>query len=322
LKINYCAETPNSDTIQIFFFRTFGISGALNVNNKESCYITQDDIHQPFLTVEEMMQTACQLKPNPSRNATSEQIINEILKNLNLDHRRNVVAKRLSGGERKRLSIAIELVANPSIFFLDEPTSGLDEVTALQCVRTLRGLAQQDRTVVCTIHQPSAAIFNLIDSLYVISQGLCVYQGAPQALVPFLTSLNLRCPTHYNPADYIIELCDSDPTLITTLSSALNNGNLAYHYVANTKTNQPEIMVEPITTTNTLLEEVTPKVASSINSKMIALSRFFKSQNPVSRFEQFRILVSLMFLKICRNRVVLWIQLIHHLICGIFIGIT
>jgi ABC-type multidrug transport system ATPase subunit len=183
--------------------RTSGLSGTVNVNRKDSCYITQTDVHQPFLTIGEMMRLACQLKPPATAHtADTDQIITSILKNLHLNHRRDVMAKRLSGGEKKRLSIAIELVADPSIFFLDEPTSGLDEVTAFQCIRLLRDLAQQDRTVVCTIHQPSAAIFKLVDSLYVISQGLCVYQGAPGALVPFLTTLNLQCPVHYNPADY------------------------------------------------------------------------------------------------------------------------
>lgn len=134
-------------------------------------------------------------------------IIEEILNSLNLSHRRNETASTLSGGEKKRLSIALELVANPTIFFLDEPTSGLDEVTAAQCIRLLRDLAKEGRTVVCTIHQPSAAIFSLFDQIYVLAQGQCVYQGAPQALVPLLSYIKLDCPSHYNPSDY--SKCDN-----------------------------------------------------------------------------------------------------------------
>lgn len=146
------------------------------------------------------MKIACKLKLKPGTEYGP--IINDVLTNLHLDHRRKMTAKRLSGGERKRLSVALELVANPGIFFLDEPTSGLDEVTAAQCIRQLRDLAKQDRTVVCTIHQPSAAIFSLFDHIYIIAQGQCIYQGTPKALVPFMTNVNINCPKHYNPADF------------------------------------------------------------------------------------------------------------------------
>lgn len=115
------------------------------------------------MSVQEMMELACKLKVKPCLEYST--IIDDILLSLNLSHRRTVTADHLSGGERKRLSIALELVANPSIFYLDEPTSGLDEVTALQCIRLLKNLAKDGRNVVCTIHQPSAAIFSLFDQV-------------------------------------------------------------------------------------------------------------------------------------------------------------
>lgn len=131
-----------------------------------------------------------------------EQSVSEILQHLNLNHQRNSTADKLSGGERKRLSIAVELVANPKILFLDEPTTGLDEVTAAQCIRLLKLLASEGRTIVCTIHQPSATIFNYFDNIYVLAKGICVYQGAPTAIIPFLNQMNLNCPTHYSPSDF------------------------------------------------------------------------------------------------------------------------
>lgn len=181
-------------------FRKSGVEGTIHLNRKTSCYITQEDHHQPLLSVEELMHIACQLKIKGKANY--EETITDVLSNLNLNHRRNVTADRLSGGERKRLSIALEMVANPAIFFLDEPTSGLDEVTAATCVRLFRDLAKQGRTVVCTIHQPSASIFALFDHIYVIARGSCVFQGSPKAVVPFLSHLHIECPRHYNPADF------------------------------------------------------------------------------------------------------------------------
>lgn len=147
------------------------------------------------------MNLACQLKTKadqPERDA----LVAGILGDLHLAHRRENTADKLSGGERKRLSIAIELVANPTILFLDEPTSGLDEVTAIGCIRALKTLAQLGKTVVCTIHQPSGAIFSLFDNIYILAKGNCIYQGHPKGLVPYLAHNNLECPLTYNPADY------------------------------------------------------------------------------------------------------------------------
>lgn len=186
----------------IFPFSTSGVTGHLKIDRKNSCYITQEDHHQTLLSVEELMHLACDLKVKRDRLQDKEQLIENILVNLNLNHRRTVKANKLSGGERKRLSVALELVANPKIFFLDEPTSGLDEVTAAQCIRLLSDLAKQGHTVVCTIHQPSATVFNYFDNVYVLAQGKCVYQGPPKALVPFLSYAHKECPKHYSPSDY------------------------------------------------------------------------------------------------------------------------
>lgn len=148
------------------------------------------------------MEIACELKCEES-DVDRHRLITDILTGLNLNHRRGNTSKQLSGGERKRLSIGLEMVSNPSIFFLDEPTTGLDEVTAAQCVSLLRDMAHQNnRTVVCTIHQPSSAMFKLFDSIYVLAKGRCVFQGSPDALVAYLEFINAKCPVNYNPADY------------------------------------------------------------------------------------------------------------------------
>lgn len=178
------------------------MTGTIKINRKTSCYLTQDDIHQPQLTVQELMEIACELKCEES-DVDRERLITNILTGLNLNHRRANTSKQLSGGERKRLSMGLEMVSNPSIFFLDEPTTGLDEVTAAQCISLLREMAHKNnRTIVCTIHQPSSAMFKLFDSIYVLAKGRCVFQGSPDALVDYLALINAQCPVNYNPADY------------------------------------------------------------------------------------------------------------------------
>jgi ABC-type multidrug transport system ATPase subunit len=171
-------------------------------------YQSQDDNHHTLLTVKEMMLMACRLKLKNSTRQEQEDRINEILNSLSLQHRKASTATTLSGGERKRLSIALELVNNSSILFLDEPTSGLDEVTASSCIKLLRRLAHEEmcgnffRTIVCTVHQPSAAMFELFDDIFLLAQGKCVYQGSPKTLIPFLISEGYTCPKYNNPADY------------------------------------------------------------------------------------------------------------------------
>lgn len=149
-----------------------------------------------------MMIMACRLKIKYTSNKEDNTRVDEILSSLSLSHRKESTADTLSGGERKRLSIALELVTNPSIMFLDEPTSGLDEVTAASCIRLLKSLAHQDKTIICTIHQPSAAMFAQFDNVYLLARGQCVYQGSPKTFIPFLISQNFECPKYNNPADY------------------------------------------------------------------------------------------------------------------------
>lgn len=118
--------------------------------------------------------------------------------------------RELSGGEQKRLSIALELVDDPSILFLDEPTTGLDSSSSTQCIQLLKKLAQEGRTIVCTIHTPSALLFEMFDHIYALADGCCIYQGSSNNLVPFLADLDLVCKEIYSPCDFLLEIATND----------------------------------------------------------------------------------------------------------------
>lgn len=79
---------------------------------------------------------------------------------------------------------------------------GLDSLASTQCMELLKSLARDNRTIVCTIHQPSASLYALFDQVYIIAEGMCIYNGASDNTVQFLASVGLQCPMYHNPADY------------------------------------------------------------------------------------------------------------------------
>lgn len=309
-------------------YRTSGVTGYKKINKQDSCYITQEDYHQNLLTVEELMHVACALKLKSKHS--HKDIITEILTNLNLNHRRDVTADKLSGGERKRLSISLELVANPTQFFLDEPTSGLDEVTASQCIQLLKRLAKQGRTIVCTIHQPSASIFSHFDHVYVLAKGHCVFQGEPHTIIPFLSKINLECPKTYSPSDYIIEVCDSNEgALIPALAEISQNGRLEYAQIIREDPSMANTEYEFRSVIQSVYVDSTDKSdrfgcmgGIGLLEKMKAFSKRIRSDNhSVSGTKQFLVLFRVMMLKIFRNKIALGIQFFHHILCGLMFGL-
>ncbi|XP_016918595.1 ATP-binding cassette sub-family G member 4 isoform X1 [Apis cerana] len=228
-------------------FRTTGVDGNININGhareinsfrKCSAYITQDDRLEALLTVNENMTVAADLKlPTSTPRYEKEAIIEEILTILGLREHMNTQTGRLSGGQKKRLSIALELVNNPTVMFLDEPTTGLDSLSCTQVINLLKLLARQGRTIICTIHQPSATIFQLFDLVYILSKGECLFHGSTDHLVSYLENIKLPCPVYYNPADYVIELACGEygEDKISLLVSAAENGkNLQWFKNSNT----------------------------------------------------------------------------------------
>ncbi|OQR81929.1 ATP-binding Cassette (ABC) Superfamily, partial [Achlya hypogyna] len=118
--------------------------------------------------------------------------------------------KGISGGQKRRLSIAIALLTNPSILLLDEPTSGLDSASTYHIMKYIAKLCSAGRTVVCTIHQPSSQVYAMFGTVSILVEGRTVFYGPPPAALNHFAGLGYPCPTYSNPAEYFVSLVNTD----------------------------------------------------------------------------------------------------------------
>eukprot|EP00536_Pseudo-nitzschia_multiseries_P003139 jgi/Psemu1/7034/gm1.7034_g len=175
--------------------------------------VWQDDLLLCNLTVEETIYFAARLKMPRHVQVTS--LVEETMKELGLLHVRDHTIASISGGERKRVSLAQEIVVRPSLLVCDEPTSGLDATTALSLVKTLKGLVSLGHSVVLVIHQPRTDIFNLLDRLLLLSKGRVVYDGHPKQVRSYLedTVGKNPLPPETGIADWIMDTIIGDEKL-------------------------------------------------------------------------------------------------------------
>ncbi|KAJ1502652.1 hypothetical protein HMI54_008839, partial [Coelomomyces lativittatus] len=176
-------------------------------------YVDQEDTLMSTLTVEETILYSALLRlPSDMSYEAKVSRVKATMVELGIAHLANQrignSSKRgISGGEKRRVSIACEMVTSPSVLLLDEPTSGLDAFNAYKVVECLMNLARTyQRTIVLTIHQPRSNIFALFDTLILLSKGNVVYSGEAKKLADHLKRLGYPCPPGYNLADYLMDL--------------------------------------------------------------------------------------------------------------------
>lgn len=190
---NFEGEVYVNDTLKV----------TQNNYGKFGAYVMQDDILYETFTLEECLRFSAKLRLGLSNDAL-EQRVDEVLEALGLTYCRktlvgNALIKGLSGGEKKRAAIGVEMITNPSIILLDEPTSGLDSFNAEKIVKVLVNQARSGKTVVATIHQPNSSTFKLFDRLILMMEGHTIFQGRAEDSVDYFARLGKM--TH-------IKICD------------------------------------------------------------------------------------------------------------------
>lgn len=291
---------------------TKGFSGTVKCNGEERdgsarfkklvAYIPQDEELRLSLTVMENMMIAADLKlgytVTPEHKV--EQVM-DLLEVLGLEKHCHTMAGRLSGGQRKRLAIALELLSNPPILFLDEPTTGLDSLSCSQCLELLQKLARDGRTVICTIHQPSALLFEMFDHLYVLADGKCIYDGTIPDLMPHLAKIGLHCPTFHNPADYLMEVAIGE------------HGDYQDQLVKLVETTKREAI-------DNKQEKEKEMKASQQTSASIEDIVNYTTPTPANSFMQFLLLSKRNLLTIKRSYTILLNRLLAHILIGLLFG--
>ena len=191
-------------------------NGSAELSTVRSAYVMQHDILLPTLTVRETLNYAAELRlPSPTTKEERRKVVEEVILELGLkecaDTRiGNNVHRGCSGGEKRRTSLAVQMLSNPSVLFLDEVTTGLDAATAFQLVTTLKTLASKGRTIVCTIHQPRSEIWELFDSVLLLAGGSPLYSGSTSRCLPYFEDRGHVLPRFVNPAEFLIDLAAVD----------------------------------------------------------------------------------------------------------------
>lgn len=220
---------------------------ANGVNRKDAAvrqaFVRQEDIFFSQLTVRETVLMAAKLQLPPG--APEEEkvaYVDNLIHHLGLANAANTIVgdakvRGISGGEKRRLSIACELLGSPSVIFCDEPTTGLDAFQAEKVMAALHKLAEEGRTVICSIHQPRSSVYSMFDDILLLTNGKVIYTGpAGDEALSYFEKLGYTCPMHVNPAEFFADLISIDYSSEETeksskeridslLSSFLSTGN-------------------------------------------------------------------------------------------------
>ncbi|XP_027508749.1 ATP-binding cassette sub-family G member 2 isoform X2 [Corapipo altera] len=205
-----------------------GLSGDILINGAPqpanfkctSGYVVQDDVVMGTLTVRENLTFSAALRlPKSVKEQEKKERVNQIIKELGLskvaDSKVGTQFTRgVSGGERKRTNIGMELITDPAVLFLDEPTTGLDASTANAVLLLLKRMSKQGKTIIFSIHQPRYSIFRLFDNLTLLAAGRVLYHGPAQHAIGYFQSLGYQCEPYNNPADFFLDVINGDSTAV------------------------------------------------------------------------------------------------------------
>ncbi|KAK2824503.1 hypothetical protein Q5P01_021678 [Channa striata] len=292
---------------------------------KSIAHVRQDDRLLPHLTVRETLVFVAKLRlPAHFTEAQRDQRVDDVIAELRLRqcaHTRvgNDYVRGVSGGERRRVSIAVQLLWNPGILILDEPTSGLDSFTAHNLVITLSRLARGNRLVLLSVHQPRSDIFQLFDLVVLLSSGSAVYCGAARDMVPYFTALGYPCPRYCNPSDFYVDLISIDRRSPEQEAECLERARVLAEQFMEKVRDSADHMWKPAGTNASLTQTESPKPPSKAEREEVIT--IFKQRNRLpGRLHQFTILIRRHMYNDFRDLVTLLVHGFEALLMSLLVG--
>eukprot|EP01084_Bolivina_argentea_P234937 395487_1 len=280
-----------------------------------TAFVQQDDILFNQQTVYETLMTAAKFSNNSQTEKDRQDLVESVIKELDLMHIRNTKigdsqVRGVSGGERKRVNIATQMIRNPSLLFLDEPTSGLDSYQALKVVETLKKLCENGCTVITSIHQPRSSIFTLFDDIILLANGKLVYHGpSGDDALKYFAEKGYVCPAYFNPADFFLDLVSVD----TRSHTAENKSRARIEYLVQEYAKEFE------------MRTVRKYTFNEYSTQLIAETNQFKESKSgqstkVSKFSQLTTLSTRTFRQMIRDKRSFIVRIAMNIIFAVFIS--
>ncbi|PAN51509.1 hypothetical protein PAHAL_9G599200 [Panicum hallii] len=225
-------------------------------------FVTQDDVLFTHLTVKETLTYAALLRlPRTMTRQQKKERAMDIIYELGLERCQDTMiggsfVRGVSGGERKRVCIGNEILINPSLLFLDEPTSGLDSTTALRIVQLLHDIAEDGKTVITTIHQPSSRLFHKFDKLILLGKGSLLYFGKASEAMPYFQSIGCTPLIAMNPAEFLLDLANGN-TNDVSVPSELDDKYLVDAYETRVAFKEKKKLLAPLPISDDLKVTIT-----------------------------------------------------------------
>ncbi|KAL8159438.1 hypothetical protein V2J09_000975 [Rumex salicifolius] len=290
-------------------------------------YVTQEDTLLGTLTVRETITYSAHLRFPPTQTKQEiEELVEGTILDMGLQDCADTVVgnwhlRGVSGGEKKRLSIALEILTRPQVLFLDEPTSGLDSAASFFVVQILRNIARAHRTVISSIHQPSSETFALFDDLFLLSGGESVYFGEAKKAIEFFAEAGFPCPSRRNPSDHFLRCINSDFDKVTaTLEGSIGRGKME-------KTLEPLMSMGTAEIKATLVDKYKwSDYARSVRARMQEISSMPESEVELEKgsqatwWKQLSTLTKRSFINMSRDVGYYWARIATYIVVSICVG--
>ncbi|CAL9049680.1 unnamed protein product [Musa banksii] len=316
--------------------RNVVLTGRVLLNGKKRrldygvvAYVRQENVFLGTLTVRETITYSAHLRlPATMSKKEVASVVEGTIEEMGLHDCAdraigNWHLRGISGGEKKRLSIALEILTRPRLLFLDEPTSGLDSASAFFVIQTLKQIALDgNKTIISSIHQPSSEVFALIDDLCLLSGGEAVYTGDAKLATKFFAEVGFPCPSRRNPSDHFLRCINSDFDHV----NATMKGSMKLHEEA-------ESSIDPLSKLGT--SEIKAILIQRYKSSEYAMATkrqiqdiskieglIFESEkgSQASWWKQLRTLTKRSFANMSRDIGYYWLRIIIYMVVSVCVG--